>query len=581
MNTMSDIAIQKAHAAELSRVAPALNSLGDGAIPTFLRSLMTMQKGQIGGFDYNAVQDGYDRGPIAKANAISRAFRKNTRAYAFPTVSELMKSQPELAKAGPIDVGTLTNFAQVTGGQALGHFSLDTQMARGTVKPSSFTLYQALNKTPANQIVDFWGVATETGGALPGSAFASYSSVSSGSLTPSSGQYELDYTTLKLMLDSRAITMALAAQNSYVNVGETENANAALTLLQTADWALYWGNPTLYANQYQGIAGLIPSGNVIDFQAFSAATSSKGWSAEQTLFNLIYEQAATITTWRQFGRITHAFMSPTALGSLQSLVTTQLQQFVGSTVSQPQGTIVVNGNLHGIETRFGPVQFPLDLFISARNTPAAGTIYKDGTTGATTSLPTPTSAVGATGSATAGSAFTTAYAGEYTYAVAACDSSMNESVPVYSAAVTGVVSGGSVALTITPSNNVAVAFRVYRSGLGYTGTDPRQFRWIGDIAANGSTAVVFTDLNTQIPGSETIFLLDLDDDDMALDMRYLLPLTMVQLYAQSLFTPWAVAAIMAPRVRIPKFHGLIKNYTATTASWNPLVANNPVLPAGG
>jgi hypothetical protein len=161
---------------------------------------------------------------------------------------------------------------------------------------------------------------------------------------------------------------------------------------------------------------------------------------------------------------------------------------------------------------------------------------------------------------------------------------MNESVLTYTASVTGVVATGSVALTITPSGSTAVAFRVFRSGLGYTlgtGSDARQFRFIGEIAANGSTAVTFTDLNTKIPGSETIFLLDLDESDMALDMRYLLPLTKIDLYAQSLFMPWAVAAIMAPRVRIPKFHGIIRNYVASTTGFNPLVAVNPVLPAGG
>lgn len=578
---MSDMAIQKAHASELARVAPFLNNLGDGGIQTLLRSLMTMQKGQIGGFDYNTVLDGYERGPIAKANAISRAFRRNVRAQTFPTISELQKSQPELAKAGPIDVGALTNYAQVTGGQALGHFSLDTQMARGTVKPSSFTLYQCLNKSPANQIVDFWGVATETGGALPGSAFAAYSSVSSGTLTPSNGQYELDFTTLKLMLDARAITMALAAQNSYVNIGEQENTNAALVILQSADWSCYWGNPTLYANQFQGLMGLIPAGNIIDFQAFSTSTSSRGWSPEQTLFNLIYEQSASITTWRQFGRITHAFMTPVSLGSLQSLVTTQLSQFVAST-TQAQGAIVVNGNLHGIETRFGPIQFPIDMFITVRDTPAMGQLLKDGTNYSLSSIAAPTTVVGVTATGNANSAFTTAYAGSYIYAVAACDSSMNESVLTYTASVTGVVATGSVALTITPSGSGAVAFRVFRSGLGYTGTpDARQFRFIGEIAANGASAVVFTDLNTKIPGSETIVLLDLDDDDMALDMRYLLPLTKIDLYAQSLFMPWAVAAIMAPRVRIPKFHGAVKNYVPSTTGWNPLVAVNPVLPAGG
>ena len=301
------------------------------------------------------------------------------------------------------------------------------------------------------------------------------------------------------------------------------------------------------------------------------------------MFNLIYEQAATITTWRQFGRITHAFMTPTCLGSLQTLVTTQLSQFIASTTSAPQGAIVINGNLHGMETRFGPIQFPLDLFISARDMPANGVLFTDGTNGALSTINAPTAVTAATASGVSGSDFTTAYAGSYTYAVAACDASMNESVLTYTSSVTGVVSGGSVTLTIAPSGSTAVAFRVFRSGLGYSAGSPdaRQFRYIGDVIASGSSSVTFVDTNTHIPGSEYVFLLDLDDNDMALDMRYILPLTKIDLYAQSLYTPWAVAAIMTPRVRIPKFHGLVKNYVSSSPSWNPLVAINSVMPAGG
>ena len=71
----------------------------------------------------------------------------------FPSDRELMKSDNALMKAD-LDVGTLTNLAQVTGGQSLGFVSLDTNMARGTIRPGSFTLYQMLKKTGANQVVD-------------------------------------------------------------------------------------------------------------------------------------------------------------------------------------------------------------------------------------------------------------------------------------------------------------------------------------------------------------------------------------------------------------------------------------------
>ena len=56
--------------------------------------------------------------------------------------------------------------------------------------------------------------ASEIGGALPGAAFNAYSNVNSGSLATSAGQYNLNTITLRLALDGRAITAALAAQET-------------------------------------------------------------------------------------------------------------------------------------------------------------------------------------------------------------------------------------------------------------------------------------------------------------------------------------------------------------------------------
>ncbi|EQD57995.1 hypothetical protein B2A_04574, partial [mine drainage metagenome] len=150
-------------------------------------------------------------------------------------------------------MGTLTNFAQVTGGQALGYFSLDTRLARGTARPKSMTFYNSLAKTPANQIVDFWPYISSTGGALPGSGFVTYPSVATGALAFNAGDYKLNTITLTLAVDGRGITTALAAQNSFVNIADAETANAAIAILETLDWSCFWGDPSIYPNQFAGV----------------------------------------------------------------------------------------------------------------------------------------------------------------------------------------------------------------------------------------------------------------------------------------------------------------------------------------
>lgn len=520
---------------------------------------------------------------MVPTNAIAKAMRSNTRAKQFKNANDLV-SDGTISKA-QLDVGTLTNFANITGGQSLGYVSLDTQMARGTVRPNSFTLYQCLHKSGAYQVVDYWPAATDTGGGLPGSSFTSFGSVTSGTLSTSAGVYNLNNITLKLAVNGRAITTALAAQNSFVDITAQENINAALTVLSSINWACYYGNTGFFPNQFQGIAAQIPATNVFDWYAFSVAMSAHSWSNAQSLFNLIYEAAAQITSYRQFGRITHAFMSPITAGSLQSLVTTLLNNIV--TVMSPAqerlSGIVVDGDLQGMRTRFGEIQFPIDLFIDSREKPAQAILNDTGGNFATTSSPAPITSVTAvvSGATIPGSKWDAAYtasSGIYSYAVAACDGAMNESQLRYVLSVSGVAVGGGYTLTITPSEATDVAFRVYRSGLGYAPAssglaNPASYRFIGTVAANAGNAVTFLDLNAKIPGSENIFLLDLDENDYAIDFRYLLPLTKVELFAQNLYMPWAVAMIGSIRLRLPKFHGMITNYVPDQPNWNPLLPN--------
>jgi hypothetical protein len=499
----------------------------------------------------------------------------------------------ELAKANPmakavLDVGTQTNFTQITGGQSLGYVSLDTRLARGTVRPDSFTFYQSLPKSPAYQVVDYFAYIDDPGGALPGSATSGFSNVSSGTLATNAGIYTLQSINLKLMLDGRAVTLALMAQNNFVSVNEQENANSALTVLQTADWMCFHGNPNIFPNQFAGVGPTTPSGNLFDFQQFVAANLGQGWSTAQALYNMLYEVAANIASWTKFGRSTHAFMTPTTNGSLQSLVTTLLNNLVNSQFSDRAG-IVVDGDLQGMRTRLGPIQFPLDIIITARDTPAQGQPRSNGTTPTTTVNPTPPSGViaSASGAAYAGSNWGVGAGSPYTgstasyhWGVASTDVNMNESNLAWSNALAGsaiTTSGAAVVAIGGPAAADAYAYRVFRTGAGgfASGSNsPTAVRYVGSILASGTGTVNFIDYNYQLPGSEEIYLLDMRTEDEALDYRYLLPLTRINLFAANLYMPWCVASIGAIRNRIPKMHAVIRNFVPDNPAWNPLGANN-------
>ena len=407
-------------------------------------------------------------------------------------------------------------------------------------------------------------------------------------MNTSAGAYQLNYVNLKLATNGRAITTALAAQNSFVDIAAQENINAALTILQSIDWTCYFGNPTLWPNQFQGIDQQIPAQNVFDWGQFQTANAAQGWSNAQALFNLIYQAAAQITQYAQFGRITHAYMSPSTAGALQGLVTTLLNNIVNNMTEKmvaDQG-ILVNGDLQGMKTRFGEIQFPIDLFINAREKPAQAILLPGGANFATLTSPTrplAVSGVVVTGTVS-GSVWNATYvasSGIYSYAVASTDSAMNESTLTFLTgnSISGIGASGAYTLTIyPPGDSSAYAYRVYRSGLGYSPVssgvaNPASYRQIGSVAASGSSSVAFTDLNTKIPGGETIFLLDMDENDAAIDFRYLLPLTKIELFASSLYMPWAVAMIGAIRLKIAKFHGKITNFLPDNPEFSPLTPN--------
>ena len=552
----------------------------DKSIGNFLRS----QKSQI---ERENVRANYLR------NHAYRDSNWTTRTSKYPDLRYMVeKANAGFAAKSVLDVGTQTSFNSIVGGQSVGYMSLDTRLYRATIRPNSFTLYNYLPKTQAFQVVDLWSTAQGDGGGPAGTAYNTFGNVQSGTLATSAGEYFLNTLFLKLAVNGRAVTIPLAAQNSFVDIAAQETANAALTVLRTINWANYWGNATLYPSQQNGIFQTVSAAtsgaNIYNFMQY-VGTQNANYSNQQYLFNLIYEIAGTMTKQYTFSHITHAMFGPDTAGDIQSLTTTLLNNLITLPSRSRVEGIVVNGDFNGMKTRFGEIQFPIDICIGMRTVPVQAYVNSTGGTQATTSAPTPPSGftavpvTGVSGSLwyVSGGVFAPQTTSTYQYAIASTDAYMNESNLVWATA-TGVASAaassGAYKIVVSGANtNDFVNYRIFRSGLNCPVTGvPQVVRWIADVAANGSGTVTFNDLNAWIPGSEGVFLLDLDEADAAIDYRVMLPLVKINLFAQNLYMPWCVAGIGAIRLTIPKFHAVITNYIATNPSFNPLMTNFPV-----
>lgn len=573
-----------------------------GGIRNMMLNVASYQYDERSGWESNQDVGNFLRSQgdaIDRANMRSQWYRENSRPRRIPELEDMMsKSGEPIAKAAGnsiLDVGTSLNLSSIAGGQAVGYMSLDTRLYRSTIRPNSFTLYNMLQKSQAFQVVDLWSTATDTGGGPAGTNFQTVdqgASIIGTSLQTSAGVYDLNTLLLALVINGRAITIPLAAQNNFVDITAQETANAALSCLYSVDWACYKGDTGLWSSQFNGIGTVLSSsvsGNIFDFwNYYTTNAAASGLSQQQALFNLIYEVVGKLTLQYTWSHITHAVMSPTTAGDIQSLVTTQLQNWINLGRGMQIEGINVNGDLQGMKTRFGEIQFPVDVCIPARDVPVQA--YKT-STGSTYCIATPSAPSGVTASLVTGSTYLpnnwtsqfTASSAVVEYAVASTDAYMNESVLTYSNVISGMTTadaaagaGYQVAIGVPSATTGLAAYRVFRSGLGYALTSnqlPQSFRHIANVSGSTTATVNFVDLNLQLPNGQDTYLLDLDPGDGAIDFRMLLPMTKVNLFADNIYMPWAVCAIGALRVTIPKFHALVKNYPAVDPTWNMLQQN--------
>ncbi len=599
MENVNELIAKSAH-----QFAAGVSSMGSdfAGLRNIMMGIATYQRNENADWESNHHVGDFLRSQapaVERANLRSAWFRENTRPRYIPELEDMVvKGQPIAKAAGNsiLDVGTSVNLASIAGGQAVGYMSLDTRLYRSTIRPNSFTLYNMLQKSQAFQVVDLWSTSTDTGGGPAGTNFQTVNqgaSLVGSSLQTSAGVYNLNTLLLALVVNGRAITIPLAAQNNFVDITAQETANAALSCLYSIDWANYLGNSALFPSQFNGIDTVLSStvsGNIYDFWNYwTTNAAASGLTQQQALFNLIYEICGRLTIQYTWSHITHAIMTPQTAGDIQSLVTTQLYNLINIGRDIRAEGIVPNGDLQGMKTRFGEIQFPIDVCINARDVPVQA--YKT-PSGTTYCITTPSAPAGVTaalsGGMTVNNNWTGAFcasSGQYVYAVATCDAFMNETVLTYSNAVSGITttlstagSGYGVSISPPATQTGMQAYRIFRSGLGYTLTTnqlPQSFRWIGTVAASTGT-VVFNDSNANIPNGQRTFMLDLDPGDAAIDYRMLLPLTKVNLFADNIYMPWAVCGIGAIRLTIPKFHAEIKNYPAIDPTFNALNPNlNP------
>lgn len=459
-----------------------------------------------------------------------------------------MESVAELRKA--LEAGYGTDVATLTGGGALRIQSLDKTMMATIQENKHFRLFNLIAKGNATATVDEWTEQSGVGGFLGGST-----NTESGTIAAATGDYARRVGTVKYLMTRREVTLVQSLQNTIADSEAVEQQNGAKQLLTDAEFLCFEGDSSVVNTEFDGIevqiASLGSSDHVLDAQGASLAS-----------VDLINKAAATISGYGNFGTPTHLFMSQ----STQSDFDTGLDPAWRVALDNQPNSIMLGSPVSGIRTSWGNIAAVPDVFIrdEAQQLPfqvgfSALAVAND------TFKPASVTPVATVDNAS--SQFTAARAGNYYYLVTGINAK-GQSTGVITSQVT-VAAGKQVALTIAQSvGGAETGYVIYRGRQNGTNA-VTDFRQMARVARTGASTV-YTDLNRDIPGATSAYILNCSPGDNAINWRQLLPMLKFPLYPTvSAVIPWAQLMFGYLRIAKRKHHVVIKNIVPNGAVWRP------------
>lgn len=482
------------------------------------------------------------------------------------TVEDWQNFVKAVQVAGSNDV--LDSKANLTGLAAIRFESLDNTLRATVASDESLTLFKRLSRKSVSSSIFEFATKTSHGGVIGNSFHGETDDVRGGV-----ADYDRQLIKVKYLMERAEISVVGMQQGI---VGEDakaqENASATQRLLMTNELALFHGDSTVNALEYDGIEAVLRhrfgSKYIYDLN---------GSSDTEELFQSFYKAAQDVTGpsggWG--GRITDAYMPPVVQTDLDLYLAPQWR--VPLDASGPK-SIDYGAPVAGVKTSFGkPIALNHSWYLKHSENPLISGPLLTKTEGrvpenvaaAPTLVATPVAAATVTGAGQV-SKFTGTRNGTY-YFAASNLTSKGESMlsPIVSATV---ALGGAVDLVTTPAGGVTpVGVILYRSTQNPatvpTESDLREFKRI-PVGTPATNPVTYRDLNADLPGAASVFLLDLRPE--AIDFVELMKLTTFPFYATTKPTiPWALLYFATLRLGYPKRHRVVRNYVPKSATWKP------------
>ena len=417
-------------------------------------------------------------------------------------------------------------------GFALRIESLENTLANTTFRAEHPRMWKVIPKRPAYNVIEEFNQITSYGeGGQP-------AWVAEGALPSETDSiYTRNYREVKFLGTLRKVSHVMSAiRPAHGDVVTAETIAGTMYLLEQIERGLFEGDSSIEPLEWDGLDAQItagaPAANIIDLRG-----------AALTEDDLI-DAALTVQDAPNYGRPTHLFLNPKVKADL---VKTFFPKSRYDLFSKPDAG-GVGLDVSYVHTPAGDVQFESDVFI--RVTPGVGVATGD--SARRPAQPVSITAAAATSAST--SLFVASDAGNYFYQVVAVNS-YGKSAPRAMAAAVAVVASDRVTLTVTPSDDRATYYEIYRTAAGGAVGTAKLIKRVRNTTAGAAATI--TDDNETLPNTSSAYMFQVNSDNM--HFAQLAPMVKIPLATVDPSIRWMQLLYGTPIVRSPGRNVIFRN----------------------
>lgn len=456
-----------------------------------------------------------------------------------------------------------------TPGGVLTMQSLEGMLADLTLNATDFTFWQDVNKVKAFSTVEEFdqqiGLGINNGGFVGQIENPEFRDP----------DFQKQVAIVKYMSEGWTVGDVAEATNTIIDERTRSQRSGMNRLLRNVNRAFYEGNSTWISKSFDGLA------KTISDSSSDQVRDMRGGNLTMNTFNLAGQ---LITEGNGHVENAKIYVSPAGVQNLGKIIESGAASTGDRKVTEmgKQG-ITIGGKIGEIMTNFGPMTPRMDKILGLEYESKTVPQYYNSSTsawveGATSdkapSIPTIALTNNASTTGSLFSAGTVRPSGvKYNYRVVSKNAYGQSIASVAVESTSVVAAGGSISIAITPNpadsgSKLPECFEIYSEKVGGS----ESYRYLTTVAANTSplTAVTYVDINTYIPGTARMFVIDQTSqgEQRVMAFSQLLPIHNTDLAKTGRFTQGLINLYGVPKYYKPNVLVEIRNIGVEQSATN-------------